>query len=131
MQIDKIQQIKNHFSIVELAQRFGCRPNSRGNCKYNALRVEKTSSLTVYPETNTYCDFGSSNTGDIIEFYSLATGKSKAEAVNMAAMSVKGRVQVQATLVAVKEMAGWTLYACLACAIFVLVVPYSKRKLVS
>lgn len=58
-------------------------------------------------------------------------GKSKAEAVNMAAMSVKGRVQVQATLVAVKEMAGWTLYACLACAIFVLVVPYSKRKLVS
>ena len=58
-------------------------------------------------------------------------GKSKAEAVNMPAMSVKGRVQVQATLVAVKEMAGWTLYACLACAIFVLVVPYSKRKLVS
>lgn len=58
-------------------------------------------------------------------------GKSKAEAVNMAAMSVKGRVQIQATLVAVKEMAGWTLYACLACAIFVLVVPYSKRKLVS
>ena len=58
-------------------------------------------------------------------------GKSKAEAVNMAAMSVKGRVQVQATLVAVKEMAGWTLYACLACAIFVLVVPYPKRKLLS
>lgn len=58
-------------------------------------------------------------------------GKSKAEAVNMAAMSVKGRVQIQATLAAVKEMAGWTLYACLACAIFVLVVPYSKRKLVS
>ena len=58
-------------------------------------------------------------------------GKSKAEAVNMAALSAKGRIQVQATLVAVKEMAGWTLYACLACAIFVLVVPYSKRKLVS
>lgn len=58
-------------------------------------------------------------------------GKSKAEAVNMAALSAKGRIQVQATLVAVKEMAGWTLYACLACAIFVLVVPYSKRKLLS
>ena len=58
-------------------------------------------------------------------------GKSKAEAVNMAALSVKGRIQVQATLVAVKEMAGWTLYACLACAIFVLVVPYPKRKLLS
>lgn len=58
-------------------------------------------------------------------------GKSKAEAVNMAALSAKGRIQVQATLVAVKEMAGWTLYACLACAIFVLVVPYPKRKLLS
>lgn len=58
-------------------------------------------------------------------------GKSKAEAVNMAALSAKGRIQVQVTLVAVKEMAGWTLYACLACAIFVLVVPYPKRKLLS
>lgn len=58
-------------------------------------------------------------------------GKSKAEAVNMAALSAKGRIQVQATLVAVKEMAGWTLYVCLACAIFVLVVPYPKRKLLS
>ena len=58
-------------------------------------------------------------------------GKSKAEAVNMAAMSTKGRIQVQATLVAVKDLAGWTLYACLACAIFVLLVPYPKRKLLS
>ncbi|EJX10842.1 hypothetical protein, membrane [gut metagenome] len=58
-------------------------------------------------------------------------GKSKDEAVNMAALSAKGRIQVQATLVAVKELAGWTLYACLACAIFVLVVPYPKRKLLS
>lgn len=58
-------------------------------------------------------------------------GKSKAEAVNMAAMSAKGKIQVQATLVSVKEMAGWTFYACLVCAIFVLVVSYPKRKLVS
>ena len=56
-------------------------------------------------------------------------GKSEAEAHNMAALSAKGQVQVQATLVSVKEMAGWTFYACLACMIFVLVIPYPKRKI--
>ena len=58
-------------------------------------------------------------------------GKSKQEAVNMAAISTKGRIQVQATLSAVKEMAGWTLYACLFCMIFVVVLPYPKRKLLT
>lgn len=58
-------------------------------------------------------------------------GKSKAEAINMAAMSTKGRIQVQATLSAVKEMAGWTWYACLICMIFVLIIPYPKRKLLT
>ena len=58
-------------------------------------------------------------------------GKSETEAHNMAAMSVKGRIQVQATLSAVKEMAGWTIYAGIICMIFVLVVPYPKRKLLT
>ncbi len=58
-------------------------------------------------------------------------GKSETEAHNMAAMSVKGRIQVQATLSAVKEMAGWTIYAGVICMIFVLVVPYPKRKLLT
>lgn len=58
-------------------------------------------------------------------------GKSKSEAVNMAAMSTKGQIQMQATLVSVKEMAGWTLYACLFCTIFVLILPYPKRKLLT
>ena len=81
MQIDKIQQIKNHFSIVELAQRFGCNPNPRGICKHNALRTENTCSLVIYPSTNTFTDWGGVS-GDVIEFYSLATGKSKAESIN-------------------------------------------------
>ena len=58
-------------------------------------------------------------------------GKSETEAHNMPAMSVKGRIQVQATLSAVKEMAGWTIYAGIICMIFVLVVPYPKRKLLT
>lgn len=58
-------------------------------------------------------------------------GKSKQEALNMAALSTKGRIQVQATLSAVKEMAGWTIYGCLFCMIFVLIIPYPKRKLLT
>ena len=56
-------------------------------------------------------------------------GKSEKEAHNMAALSTKGRVQVQATLAAVKEMSGWTFYGCMACAVLMLVIPWRKRKL--
>ena len=56
-------------------------------------------------------------------------GKSETEAENMAAISAKGKVQVQATLSAVKEMSGWTFYGCMISMLFVLVYPYRKRKL--
>ena len=56
-------------------------------------------------------------------------GRSAAEAETLAAMSAKGKVQVQATLSAVKEMAGWTFYGCMASMLFVLIYPYKKRKL--
>ena len=56
-------------------------------------------------------------------------GKSETEAEQMAAISLKGKIQVQATLTAVKEMAGWTFYGCLICGGLILLVPWSKRKL--
>lgn len=56
-------------------------------------------------------------------------GKSKAEAETMAAISTKGKVQVQATLLALKDLAGLTIYGCLICAIIVVAVPWPKRKL--
>ena len=56
-------------------------------------------------------------------------GKSVTEAQNMAAMSTKGKVQVQATLVSIKEMAGWTFYGCLLCAGLMLVLPWRKRNI--
>lgn len=58
-------------------------------------------------------------------------GKSETEARHMAALSAKGNVQVQATLSALKEMSGWTIYACLACAIFAVGISYPKRKLLT
>lgn len=59
----------------------------------------------------------------------LYQGKSYAEAENMAAMSTKGKIQIQATLSALKEIAGWTIYVCLALMIIFLVIPYPKRKI--
>ena len=56
-------------------------------------------------------------------------GKSEKDAQHMAALSAKGRVQVQATLSAVKEMSGWTFYGCMACAVLMVVMPWRKRKL--
>ena len=56
-------------------------------------------------------------------------GKSPAEAETMAAMSLKGKIQVQAVITTIKEMSGWTFYACMACAALVLLVPWRKRKI--
>ena len=56
-------------------------------------------------------------------------GKSETEAQNMAALSTKGQVQVQATLSAIKEMSGWTIYACIILAGLMLVVPWPKRDI--
>ena len=56
-------------------------------------------------------------------------GKSETEAQQMASISTKGKVQVQATITAIKEMSGWTIYACLVCALIVVVVPWPKRDI--
>ena len=56
-------------------------------------------------------------------------GKSETEAQNMAAMSAKGKMQEQATLSAIKEMSGWTIYACIILAGLMLVVPWPKRDI--
>ena len=54
-------------------------------------------------------------------------GKNETEAQQMAAISTKGRIQVQASLSAVKEMAGWTIYACIGAIVLVLLLPIGKQ----
>ena len=56
-------------------------------------------------------------------------GKSRAEAEAMAALSTKGKVQVQATLLALKDLAGLTIYGCIIAAVIVVAVPWPKRRL--
>ena len=55
-------------------------------------------------------------------------GKSYVEATQMASMSAKGSVQLQATLVALKEISGWTIYGGIAVIIFALIFPYEGRR---
>ena len=52
-------------------------------------------------------------------------GKSYDEATQMASLSTKGQVQIQATLVALKEISGWTIWGGVSCILFVLLYPYN------
>ena len=56
-------------------------------------------------------------------------GRSETEAQQMASISTKGKIQVQAMISTIKEMAGWTIYGCLACALIIVVVPWPKRNI--
>lgn len=67
-----IEQLKQSLSIVELAERYGAKPQKRSGdnipCKVNVTRPDdKTSNLKLYPDTNSFNDFGNGG-GSIIDF---------------------------------------------------------------
>lgn len=55
-------------------------------------------------------------------------GKSREEAMTIAATSIKGRIQVQATLASLKEVCGWTIFFIIGCTCLVLMLPYPKES---
>ena len=55
-------------------------------------------------------------------------GKSYEEATQMASMSAKGGIQLQATLVTLKEITGWTIWAGIGCIVLAFVFPYEGRR---
>ena len=116
---------------IMLTVRMVLGPGIGGAIYSNVLQERQQHYITRYAQNvdlvNPEASSSYSNTVQGMQYQ----GKSETEAHNMAAMSVKGRIQVQATLSAVKEMAGWTIYAGVICMIFVLVVPYPKRKLLT
>ena len=63
-----------------------------------------------------------------IQMGMVMQGKSYEEATQMASISSKGGVQSQATLVALKEISGWTIWGGIGCALLALVFPYGKRR---
>lgn len=116
---------------IMLTVRMVLGPGIGGAIYSNVLQERQQHYITRYAQNvdlvNLEASSSYSNTVQGMQYQ----GKSETEAHNMAAMSVKGRIQVQTTLSAVKEMAGWTIYAGVICMIFVLVVPYPKRKLLT
>lgn len=80
--MNKLELIKSTITIRSLAERFNARPDKSGKCKYNPLRSEKTSSLQIYDETNSWFDFGSDKGGDIIDFIVEANGCDIPDAIN-------------------------------------------------
>jgi hypothetical protein len=79
-----IAQLKQSISIVELAKLYGAEPKRESGrsiqCRHNPLREEKTSSLVLYPATNTWNDFGGDG-GSVIDFVMQADGLSVSEAI--------------------------------------------------
>lgn len=66
-----LEKVKQSISIVDLASQYGANPFGNGNTvhtKFNPIRSEKTSSLKLYRDTNSWADFGSSEGGSIIDF---------------------------------------------------------------
>lgn len=59
----------------------------------------------------------------------IMEGKSNEDAQIIATMSVKGRIQVQAILAALKEITGLTIFAGMGCILIVIGIRYKPRKL--
>jgi len=69
--MSKAELIKQKCDIVTVAERYGAQPHgtrSPLNTRHNPLRDEKTSSLKLYTDTNSYMDFGSNEGGSVIDF---------------------------------------------------------------
>ncbi len=68
-----LPEIKSHLPILQVLDHYSLKPNKNGmlNCPFHN---DKTPSLQIYPQTNTFCCFSSNckaGTGDVIEFIRL------------------------------------------------------------
>jgi len=81
-----IQQIKEKLDIMQLAEEAGCKPYGRGkarNTKHNPFRTENHSSLKIYPDSQSFSDFGDKSIGgDALEFYRLMHGLTMGDAIS-------------------------------------------------
>lgn len=63
-----IEEIKQRTNIIDLAGSFGMKINSSGFIN-SFYKEDKTASLKIYPESNSFYCFATSQGGDIIKFY--------------------------------------------------------------
>ena len=78
-----IQELKERIAMLDVAESY-CDLKKSGKCymaKVNPLREENTSSLAIYPDTQTWYDFGNGGKGgDIIDFIEKIENLSQTEA---------------------------------------------------
>lgn len=67
-QFDLAGEIKQRVSIEDLCSRLGFEPN-RSGFVHSIYHTEKTPSLKIYPESNTFYDYSSSQGGSVIDFW--------------------------------------------------------------
>ena len=66
-----IEEIKTFVNIQDLASRLGFEV-TRSGFIYSIYKNEQTPSLKLYPKTNSYFDFATSQGGDVIKFFADA-----------------------------------------------------------
>lgn len=79
----EINDIKTRLSMIEVLQHYNLKPNKNNMLKC-PFHDDKTPSLQIYPQTNTYCCFSSNctaGTGDQIQFIGLYEKLNKHEAI--------------------------------------------------
>jgi DNA primase len=76
----EIPEIKQKLSIHTVLQHYHLEPDKHGHicCPFHD---DKTPSMQIYPNTNTFHCFGCGKTGDTIEFIQQKQGISKHEAI--------------------------------------------------
>lgn len=78
--------IPKEVDIIAVAKHYGAEPKREGSHGYiqtrvNPLRIERTSSLVLYPATNTFHDFGTNEGGDACDMVMLIEGCGFKEAI--------------------------------------------------
>lgn len=75
-----IQDIKN-IPITEICSNYGITTHKKGKKLYCNIRDEKTPSCCIYPETNSWYDFGSNLGGDVISLIATLENITSGEAI--------------------------------------------------
>jgi DNA primase len=93
----EIAEIKSQLTIGQVLDHYGLKAN-QNNMLCCPFHNDKTPSLQIYPQTNTYCCFSSNckaGTGDVIEFIRLMEKSDKRAAI-LKAKSLLGHVETKA-----------------------------------
>lgn len=94
----EIAEIKEQLTIGQVLNHYNLKAD-KNNMLHCPFHNDKTPSLQVYPQTNTYCCFSSNcnaGTGDVIEFIRLMEKTSKHEAI-LKAKSLLDHTEIKST----------------------------------